>query len=141
MDVLSRMVSVGTVHHALPLTGLMCMAAACVLPDTIPFEASTVRGSGWVRVGLSRGVVSAKVDLNRGTVRSVSVLRTARRLMAGKIYLRARPPILFVLLRRTCGRPPSITRIIRDDHKANPQPVGNARQASCARVGRICAVA
>ncbi len=90
MDVLGRMVSVGKMHHALPLTGLMCAAVACAVPGTLPHEAGNVHGSGWVRVGLSKGVVAAHVEMERDgkTVRSVSVERTARRLMAGEVYLR-----------------------------------------------------
>lgn len=87
IDVLARMVSVGRVHHALPLTGLMCVAVASLLPGTLAYRGAG--GSGRVRVGHPKGMAAARVDMDAaGAVRSVSVERTARRLMVGEVFLR-----------------------------------------------------
>jgi 2-methylaconitate cis-trans-isomerase PrpF len=93
-DLLALGVSMGKVHHALPMTGALCMAAAAALPGTIP---NLVRGAaagdgGAVRIRHPKGVVvmTAEVDLTTAppAVRSVGAVRTARRLMTGTAHLR-----------------------------------------------------
>ncbi|MBO0705203.1 MAG: hypothetical protein J2P39_07785, partial [Candidatus Dormibacteraeota bacterium] len=84
--------SVGRVHHALPITSTMCTAAAAGLPGTLPNEAAGLDGAcERVRIAHPRGVVEGSVWLEPGdppTVRSVGIVRTARRLLDGTAYLR-----------------------------------------------------
>jgi 2-methylaconitate cis-trans-isomerase PrpF len=84
--------SVGRVHHALPITSTLCTAAAAGLPGTLPHEAAGVDGScERIRIGHPRGVVEGSVSLGAGVppeVRSVGIVRTARRLLDGTAYLR-----------------------------------------------------
>ncbi len=89
-DLVARIASVGRIHHAFTMTGVMCTAAAAHIPGTIPFEVARRQASGWVRIGHPKGVASAqvKVDPQGPTVESITVERTARRLMAGDLYLR-----------------------------------------------------
>ncbi|GAA2207348.1 2-methylaconitate cis-trans isomerase PrpF [Nonomuraea monospora] len=82
-------VSMGKIHHTLPMTGALCLAAAVRLPGTVPSAvASGVTGEE-VRIRHPQGVVEvlADVDPSGGSpVRSVGVTRTARRLMAGTVH-------------------------------------------------------
>lgn len=88
------MVSLGRVHHALPITGAICTASAVCIPGTIPYRLirPSPIGSDEVTVGIEhpKGMVTAQVSLHtsrRGVeVRSVRVVRTARRLMDGYAY-------------------------------------------------------
>jgi 2-methylaconitate isomerase len=89
--------SMQRVHHACPITVLMCAAAAALVPGTIPHAmycrnpadgpADGAVGDA-VRIAHPKGVAAATVGLGDGpVVRSVSVTRTARRLLAGQAYL------------------------------------------------------
>jgi 2-methylaconitate cis-trans-isomerase PrpF len=90
----ARGVSMGRVHHALPLSAALCLAAATRLPGTLPGElaAPGSRPEDDVIIGHPKGVVRIRVDVDNAakvgpTVRSVGTTRTARRLMAGTAYL------------------------------------------------------
>lgn len=92
-DLLGRIMSVQKMHHAFALTGIMCTAAAALLPGTVPEQLSTAHPSaGSVRIGHPKGLTSATVSLLAGgtypTVQSTSVTRTARRLIRGEAYVR-----------------------------------------------------
>lgn len=93
VDIVVRMVSMGRVHHACPATGVGCLAAACLLPGTVP--AAAVRSSRpghEVRLGHPKGVskASARIATDEAgpVVESVTLVRTARRLMDGTLYHR-----------------------------------------------------
>lgn len=91
VDLSVRMVSMGKVHRACPMTGVVCTAAAVGLPGTVPAQLATAHQSGEpVRIGHPKGVAEAAVRISSGdrgpTVESVTVTRTARRLMAGTAY-------------------------------------------------------
>ncbi|XVQ07040.1 PrpF domain-containing protein [Spirillospora sp. CA-255316] len=88
-DVAALGVSMGKVHHALPMTGALCLGAAVRLPGTVP--AAVARGvtGEAVRIRHPRGVVEVLADVDAAAgrpVRSVGAVRTARRLMAGTVY-------------------------------------------------------
>jgi 2-methylaconitate isomerase len=87
-----RVLSMQRVHHACPVTVLLCAAAASLLPGTVPHQAARPRdggsaGGGTVLVAHPRGVAAATVRIGEGSVHSVSITRTARRLLAGEAYL------------------------------------------------------
>jgi hypothetical protein len=93
-DILVRMISIGQPHRAVPLTGALCLAAACRVPGTVAFgllpEAAR---SGPVGIGHPSGVVlvDAEMESRPGEVRvrHATVYRTARRLFTGEVYYRA----------------------------------------------------
>ena len=94
LDVRVLATSMQRVHHAVPITGALCTAAARGLAGTITAEVAgpapeVPGGSGVVRVGHPKGVVEATVELDEagGDVRAVGVVRTARRLLAGTAYV------------------------------------------------------
>lgn len=89
-----RVLSMQRVHHACPITVLMCAAAAALLPGTIPGAASASLSAlppddgTTVVVAHPKGIAAATVRMSDGlSVRSVSITRTARRLLAGQAYL------------------------------------------------------
>jgi 2-methylaconitate cis-trans-isomerase PrpF len=77
-------------HHAVPITGALCTAAAARLDGTVAHEVAV--GSGpVVRVQHPKGMVAATVDLDPadgGSVRAAGVVRTARRLLTGRAVVR-----------------------------------------------------
>ena len=88
-----RALSMQRLHHACPMTVLMCAAAAALVPGTVPQAAALARGglpegTATVSVAHPKGVAAATVRLGSGTaVDSVSITRTARRLLTGEAYL------------------------------------------------------
>lgn len=80
--------SMGRVHRGLPMTGALCLAAAACVPGSIVAEAAggTTRA---IRVrhplGISEAVAECGPD---GAILSLGVVRTARRLMDGRVYPR-----------------------------------------------------
>jgi len=90
-DIVIRMISVGRPHRAVPLTGALCLAAACHVPGSIPHRMVRSRNgvlAETLRIGHPSGtiLVSAKVD--DGTIEYASVYRTARRLFEGAVFYR-----------------------------------------------------
>lgn len=94
MDLLARAMSMQQMHHAYQMTVLMCTAAAARLPGTVVSELATGR-DGEVRIGHAKGVAAAAVSIDlsgaQPRIESVSVTRTARRLMAGEVYVAPSP--------------------------------------------------
>ena len=92
-DLSLRALSMGRVHHACPMTVLMCAAAAALLPGTVPHAATRAPGGlpeaeATVHVAHPKGIAAATVRLGSGTaVDAVSITRTARRLLTGDAYL------------------------------------------------------
>jgi len=89
-DIVAVGVSMGKIHHALPMTAALCLGAAAAVPGTV---ASRLRrpGSGPLRIRHPKGVVVVTADIggpDGREVRSVGVVRTARRLMSGQVWLR-----------------------------------------------------
>jgi 2-methylaconitate cis-trans-isomerase PrpF len=93
IDVVTQMMSMGMPHKASPLTGAICLAAACKIPGTI---ANAVASSEGVdreefRIGHPSGVLqlTAVCDNAGGTWRvpEAGVFRTARRLFEGHVLV------------------------------------------------------
>ena len=91
-DLAALGVSMGKVHHALPMTGALCLAGAAALTGTVPATLLSGSPGGRIRIRHPKGVVvlTAEVDTTVAPpeVRSVGVVRTARRLMSGEAHLR-----------------------------------------------------
>ena len=91
-DLSARAVSMGRPHRALPLTAALALAAAVRIPGTVAAEAArpgTV-SDGPVRLGHPSGVAEVAVDLAAGDplhVARITVTRTARRLMEGRVLV------------------------------------------------------
>ena len=110
-DLTARMVSMGKVHRALPLTGVLGFAVAAAIEDTVVARATGPRAAGRggrIRLISPSGVISAAAAVHRtGTDGSwhadhASVRRTQRRLFDGFVYVPAgRVPGLAALSARS----------------------------------------
>jgi len=93
VDVVVRMMSMGRPHRAVPVTGALCLAAACRIPGTVPARLASAAPDGAIRVGHPSGrlLTDARVSYAAGdtTVDSVSLFRTARRLFEGRVLVPA----------------------------------------------------
>jgi 2-methylaconitate isomerase len=96
-DIAARAFSMQRMHHAFTVTGLLCLAAASAIPGTIPNQITgrTGGGSTATTVAHAAGLSTVVADVateNGGTrVLSVSIERTARRLMQGEAFIPAGP--------------------------------------------------
>ena len=91
VDLAVRMVSMGTIHRAVMVTGAMCLAAASQIGGSVPHSCAAGAGDeGAVRLGNPSGVtvLGASVSRENGSwrVHSTSIMRTCRRLMDGHVY-------------------------------------------------------
>lgn len=91
VDVITRMISAGQPHKATPLTGAMCLAVAAAIPGTIVQQIRRQELAGDLRIGHATGIlpVAASVRVADGIpfADEAVVYRTARRLMAGVVYI------------------------------------------------------
>lgn len=93
LDLVTQMMSMGLPHKATPLTGAMCVAAACKITGTIANEVANPEGLGRdvFRLGHPSGVLQLNaVCENRDgkwCVPEAGVLRTARRLFDGHVLV------------------------------------------------------
>lgn len=89
-DIAVRMISMERVHRALPLTAVMCVAAAARIPGSLTKEASRPVGDE-VRIGTPSGCIvgGADVDVRNDTVHveKTRVFRTMRMLMDGEVIV------------------------------------------------------
>jgi 2-methylaconitate cis-trans-isomerase PrpF len=93
IDVVTQMMSMGTPHKASPLTGAICLAAACKIPGTIANAVASNEGIDReeFRIGHPSGVLqlTAVCESAAGTWRvpEAGVFRTARRLFEGYVLV------------------------------------------------------
>ncbi|MBT3433721.1 MAG: PrpF family protein [Nitrospinaceae bacterium] len=89
-DILSRMMTMGTIHRAYPLTGSMCLAVAARIPGSIPYEAARTK-EGDLLLGHASGTqpIGAYVSetADGPHAEKIIVYRTARRLMEGAVLV------------------------------------------------------
>jgi 4-oxalomesaconate tautomerase len=80
-------------HRAYAATGAVCLATACVLPGTVPHSACAGAQPGSRVVTIEHPTGSIQVEIaaepaNGGVaIRRASLLRTARRLLDGRVYV------------------------------------------------------
>lgn len=84
-----RMISAGQPHKATPLTGAMCLAVAARLPGSIVADIVGQTGPGTLRIAHASGILPVDAVVEEGVARSVTVFRTARRLMEGSVLVPA----------------------------------------------------
>jgi 2-methylaconitate cis-trans-isomerase PrpF len=87
--VLARLFSMQKMHHAYAVTGAICTAAAAMMPGSV-VNALAEGGGRTVKIGHPKGVIDIEVKTKgRGqtlSIDTVTVGRTARRLMSGLAY-------------------------------------------------------
>ncbi|MDO8769757.1 MAG: PrpF domain-containing protein [Burkholderiaceae bacterium] len=94
MDLRARLVFIGQCHESMAGTGSMCTAAASRVPGTLVNRAVGARAAmETLRIGHPLGVMEVKVvaqtaaDPAQTTFSALGLTRTARRLMAGIVYV------------------------------------------------------
>lgn len=93
-DLRARLVFLGKCHDSMAGTGAICTAAASRVPGTLTNIAADLRApTGTLRIGHPLGVMAVKVVARSGGVptetrfEALGLQRTARRLMAGMVYV------------------------------------------------------
>ncbi|HHU01923.1 MAG TPA: 3-methylitaconate isomerase [Christensenellaceae bacterium] len=89
MDLCCRMISVGTMHKAYPMTYAVGTGAAARISGTIPFELARKNGDkNRVVLGHVSGCTEVLLEMDNEEVEKAGVVRTARRIMEGYIYIK-----------------------------------------------------
>jgi 2-methylaconitate cis-trans-isomerase PrpF len=100
VDIIVRMISIGQPHRATPLTGALCLAAACRIPGSVAHKLlAPAAHSGDLRIGHPSGIVRVAATVETNTngavhIRAATVYRTARRLFQGEVLYRAQPVVV-----------------------------------------------
>ena len=88
-SILARLFSMQKMHHSYAVTGAICTGAAAKIPGSI-VNRLLAEGENRVVIGHPKGVIDVNVEAvlaGEGVeIKSVTVGRTARRLMAGRAY-------------------------------------------------------
>ena len=96
VDFCARVISMGRPHRALPLTAALALAAAARIPGTVAAEvARPGTAGGPIRMGHPSGVAEVGVALaatDPPRLTRITVERTARRLMEGRVLIPAHGP-------------------------------------------------
>lgn len=92
VDIVAKMISMGSFHRTFAGSGLYCLAAAILLKDTIPnhhFNKQNGQPRSTIRVGHPEGIVEVKASLKEdgNDILSVGLERTARRIIEGKLFI------------------------------------------------------
>lgn len=86
-DLTVRLVSMGNVHRAIPVTGALCLGVAARVPGTLVHDIAGAAAA--VRIANPSGVVVVDAVMAGGRPVSAALLRTARRLMQGSVTVPA----------------------------------------------------
>ena len=85
--------SMGLPHPAFQMTGAVCLASACSIPGTLPYDIahSSMGTHSTLKLGHASGTMDVDSELrmtDEGVeIASASVYRTARRLMEGTVFI------------------------------------------------------
>lgn len=90
IDLVSRYISMGSLHRAYAVSGAIALAAAAKIPGTIPAAAASTQENG-IRIGHPSGVIyvesTVEQDGTNWIVNRAANGRTARRLMEGYAHV------------------------------------------------------
>ncbi|KAF2433979.1 DUF453-domain-containing protein [Tothia fuscella] len=90
LDVVIRFISDGQPHRAIPLTGALCAATAAKIPGSVVNRCTrqTPVKADVITIGHPSGRIEVNATMNEdGEVECASVVRTARRIMDGFVYV------------------------------------------------------
>jgi 2-methylaconitate cis-trans-isomerase PrpF len=88
-DIRATAFSLAKAHRALPMTAALCLGAAARLQQSVVGR-FTGPGGPEVQIRHPRGIATVMVEMRQGAdpIRSVGIIRTARRIMDGRVYPR-----------------------------------------------------
>lgn len=92
VDIVAKMVSMGLLHRTFAGSGLYNIAAATLLPGTIPNQLSSIKQGTreqLIRIGHPDGIVHVRVSLTEDgqDIAAVGLDRTARRIIKGDLFI------------------------------------------------------
>jgi len=91
IDVTTRILSMGQLHHALTGTGAIALAVAGALPGTLLRDVAGIRNASTLRLGHPSGVLAVGAETvehdGKWEVSKAIVSRSARRLMSGDVFV------------------------------------------------------
>lgn len=93
VDVNARMMSMQRTHQAFAVTAAVCLGTAAKIPGTVVYDmiSPESRKTGFVRIGHPSGSLTVSVEITEdlGHIRldKAAVVRTARRIMDGEVYI------------------------------------------------------
>ncbi|MEA1994541.1 MAG: PrpF domain-containing protein [Campylobacterota bacterium] len=88
-DIISFMLSMGRVHESYAATGAVCIGAASKIPGTVVYEIAQKNGDK-LNILHPSGIMDVEVEIEFNkeiNIKSISMGRTARRLMDGEVYV------------------------------------------------------
>lgn len=93
VDLVSRLLFMLHMHKAYPITGTVCTGAAMRIPGSIPWELMNeeAKTNSKLHIGHPSGVIGVEVEAEtEGEVKmkSIKVIRTARMIMDGTVYVK-----------------------------------------------------
>lgn len=95
-DLCVRAVSMGAVHRAFPVTAAIAAAAAARMPGTILWDLAAGAKCSWtnrrgergeIRLGHASGIMRVTIESSENDIVRAEIVRTARRIMDGTVYL------------------------------------------------------
>lgn len=89
VDIVARLASMQKMHRAYMITGAVCTSAAAKIKGTIVYDllSDEVRAGNTLRIGHPYGPMETASVFEDGKLKSVSVFRTARKIMDGLVYI------------------------------------------------------
>ena len=88
MELCVRAVCMGMAHKAYPVTTSIATAAAARIPGTILYDLAAHTSDDSVRLGHVSGIMPVTIQTSGETVQKAGVIRTARRIMDGFLYIK-----------------------------------------------------
>ncbi|MBQ6481141.1 MAG: PrpF protein [Anaerolineaceae bacterium] len=89
MDICCRMISLGALHKSYPMTYAVGTGASAMISGTIPWEmVRPSHGANRVVIGHSSGLTPVNAIVRGDEVEKAGIIRTARRIMDGFVYIR-----------------------------------------------------
>ena len=89
MDLCCRMISVGTMHKAYPMSYAVGTGSAALIEGTVVHSVVVpTHGAGHIILGHASGCTGVNVVMHGEEVVKAGILRTARRIMDGNLYIR-----------------------------------------------------
>lgn len=89
-QILARAISVGQAHNAIPLTGALCLAAACRVAGSVAQRLLAPEARDRITIGHPSGTIDVDAQVRPGsdpvTIEQATVYRSARRLFKGVVY-------------------------------------------------------
>lgn len=86
MDLCTRVLSIGKTHRSIPIGVVIAISSACSIEGTIPYQLSS-SNSKKISLGHPMGIINTFPSVSENNIDSITVIRTARRIADGHVYI------------------------------------------------------